>query len=95
MDPDELAATANTALKTFPQTDALSIDQFKDKQADAVNQLLGLVFALLALSVIVALLGHRQHARALGARAHARARHAARGRHEPAPGAPDGPRPSR
>jgi putative ABC transport system permease protein len=57
VDADELAKRADVALKTFPQTDALSIDQFKDKQAQAVNQLLGLVFALLALSVIVALLG--------------------------------------
>ena len=55
--PDKLAATADTALKPFPQTDALTIDQFKDKQAEPINQLLGLVFALLALSVIVALLG--------------------------------------
>jgi putative ABC transport system permease protein len=54
---DELAKRADAALKQFPQTDALSIEQFKDKQAQAVNQLLGLVFALLALSVIVALLG--------------------------------------
>ena len=54
---DKLAASADQALKSFPQTDALTIDQFKDKQAEAVNQLLGLVFALLALSVIVALLG--------------------------------------
>ncbi|MDA0166139.1 FtsX-like permease family protein [Solirubrobacter ginsenosidimutans] len=56
-DPDKLARSADAALKAFPQTDALTIDQFKDKQAAAVNQLLGLVFALLALSVIVALLG--------------------------------------
>jgi putative ABC transport system permease protein len=54
---DKLAASADQALKAFPQTDALTIDEFKDKQAQAVNQLLGLVFALLALSVIVALLG--------------------------------------
>ena len=47
-------------------------------------------YALLALSVIVALLGDRQHARAVGARAHARAGHAARGRHGPRPGAADG-----
>ena len=60
--------------------------------ADQVNQLLGLVYALLSLSVIVALLGHRQHARAGRARAHARARAAARGRHEQAPGAADGAR---
>ena len=35
--------------------------------------------------------GHREHARAVRARAHARARHAPRGRHDPSPGAPDGP----
>ncbi len=57
VDPDELAATTNKALEKFPSADALSIDQFKKKQSDAVNQILGLVFALLALSVIVALLG--------------------------------------
>ena len=56
-DPDKLAATADKALKQFPSTDALSIDQFQKKQDQQVNQLLGLVFALLALSVIVALLG--------------------------------------
>jgi putative ABC transport system permease protein len=54
---EKLAATADRALKRFPSTDALSIDQFKDKQSQSINQLLGLVFALLALSVIVALLG--------------------------------------
>jgi putative ABC transport system permease protein len=57
VDPDQLAQRANTALKVYPSADALSIDQFKQKQADAVNSLLGLVFALLALSIIVALLG--------------------------------------
>src|SRR3954471_11368446 len=56
-DNDELAAKADTALKKYPSADALSIDQFKKKQSDSVNSLLGLVFALLALSVIVALLG--------------------------------------
>ena len=56
-DADKLAATADRALKPLPSTDALSIQQFKDKQDQSVNQLLGLVFALLALSVIVALLG--------------------------------------
>jgi putative ABC transport system permease protein len=56
-DPDKLAATADRALRPFPSTDALSIAQFVDKQDQSVNQLLGLVYALLALSVIVALLG--------------------------------------
>jgi putative ABC transport system permease protein len=57
VDQDKLAAMADRALKQFPSTDALSIDQFKDKQSQSINQLLGLVFALLALSVVVALLG--------------------------------------
>jgi putative ABC transport system permease protein len=56
-DADKLAATADRALKPFPSTDALTIAQFVDKQDQSVNQLLGLVYALLALSVIVALLG--------------------------------------
>jgi putative ABC transport system permease protein len=55
--PEDMAKAAGAALKGFPSAEALSISQFKKKQADQVNQLLGLVFALLALSVIVALLG--------------------------------------
>src|SRR4051794_18619935 len=56
-DPDQLAASADKALKKYPAADALSIGQFKKKQSDSINSLLGLIFALLALSVIVALLG--------------------------------------
>ena len=56
-DQEKLAAAADKALSGFPQTDALSIDQFKDKQSQNINGLLGLVYGLLALSVIVALLG--------------------------------------
>jgi len=56
-DEDDLASAADKALAAFPQTDALSIAQFKDKQAANINGLLGLVYGLLALSVIVALLG--------------------------------------
>jgi putative ABC transport system permease protein len=55
--PAKLATAADAALKPFPSTDALSIDQFKKKQEQGLDQLVGLVFALLALSVIVALLG--------------------------------------
>lgn len=57
VDPDELAKRTDAALKAFPQTDALTIQQFKDQQNASINGLLGLVFALLSLSVIVALLG--------------------------------------
>jgi putative ABC transport system permease protein len=56
-DPDTLAREARTTLRSFPVAKAQTLDQFKSDQADQVNQLLGLVFALLSLSVIVALLG--------------------------------------
>jgi len=56
-DEEQLAKAAGTALKPFPSTDALSIGQFKKKSQEGLNSLLGLVFALLALSVIIALLG--------------------------------------
>jgi putative ABC transport system permease protein len=55
--PETLEAAAKRSLKTFPVAKAQTIAQFKDTQADQVNQLLGLVYALLSLSVIVALLG--------------------------------------
>jgi putative ABC transport system permease protein len=56
-DPDRLERTAKASLKDFPVAKAQTLKQFKDTQADQVNQLLGLVYALLSLSVIVALLG--------------------------------------
>ena len=56
-DPDTLERAASTALKDFPVAKPQTLAQFKDTQADQVNQLLGLVYALLSLSVIVALLG--------------------------------------
>ena len=56
-DPDTLAREARGALSDFPVAKAQTLEQFKDEQAEQVNQLLGLIFALLSLSVIVALLG--------------------------------------
>ena len=55
--PDTLEKEAKSALAEFPIAKAQTLAQFKDESADQVNQLLGLVFGLLALSVIVALLG--------------------------------------
>ena len=55
--PEALEKAAQEALKPFPVAKAQTLAQFKDSQADQVNQLLGLVYALLSLSVIVALLG--------------------------------------
>lgn len=56
-DDTKLAAAANKALAGFPQTEALTRDEFKDNATQSINQLLGLVYGLLLLSVIVALLG--------------------------------------
>jgi putative ABC transport system permease protein len=55
--PDTLEKAAKSALAEFPIAKVQTLSQFKDESADQVNQLLGLVFGLLALSVIVALLG--------------------------------------
>jgi putative ABC transport system permease protein len=56
-DPEALARAANRALESFPAAEALTREQFKDRLGDQINQLLGLVYGLLLLSVIVALLG--------------------------------------
>ena len=56
-DADQLARATNEALRTFPAAEALTKEQFKDNRTDSINQLLGLVYGLLLLSVIVALLG--------------------------------------
>ncbi len=55
--PSSLEAAAKEGLSGFPVAKVQTLAQFKDTQADQVNQLLGLVYALLSLSVIVALLG--------------------------------------
>jgi putative ABC transport system permease protein len=54
---DTLEQRATAALTDFPVAKTQTLAQFKDETADQVNQLLGLVFGLLGLSVIVALLG--------------------------------------
>jgi putative ABC transport system permease protein len=55
--PVALRDRAKTALAGFPTAKPETIDQFKADQRKQVDQILGLVYALLSLSVIVALLG--------------------------------------
>ena len=55
--PEALAKAASESLADFPVAKAQTLAEYKDESADQVNQLLGLVYALLSLSVIVALLG--------------------------------------
>jgi putative ABC transport system permease protein len=55
--PEALARAANQALQGFPQSEALTREEFKDNATGSIDGLLGLVYGLLLLSVIVALLG--------------------------------------
>jgi len=48
---------AKRALVGFPQAELLTRQGFKDDQASQLNQVLGLIYVLLALSVIVSLFG--------------------------------------
>ena len=56
-DPAAIKRAVVDALADFPTAKPQTIEEFKDAQNEQVNVLLGLVFALLSLSVIVALLG--------------------------------------
>jgi putative ABC transport system permease protein len=55
--PTALRDREKQALAGFPTTDPMTIDEFKADQRKSVDSILGLIYALLSLSVIVALLG--------------------------------------
>jgi putative ABC transport system permease protein len=55
--PDELRDSEKAALAGFPTAKPWTLDEFKAEQRKQVDSLLGLIYALLSLSVIVALLG--------------------------------------
>jgi putative ABC transport system permease protein len=57
IDQAKLAKEADTALRSFPSTDAQSISEFKHNQEKGLDTLVNLVIALLLLSVLIALLG--------------------------------------
>ncbi len=56
-DPEAIKRSAEAALQDFPTAEPLTIEDFKEEQNRQVDGLVGLVYALLSLSVIVALLG--------------------------------------
>ena len=56
-DPEAVKRGEDAALAGFPAAKPQTIEGFKDEQNEQVNTLVGLVYALLSLSVIVALLG--------------------------------------
>jgi putative ABC transport system permease protein len=43
--------------QAFPATEVLTAEEFKDQQSGQVNQLLGLIYALLSLAIVVSLFG--------------------------------------
>lgn len=53
----QLLAAVERATADYPGTDVLDQDQYKADQMQIVDQLLGLVYALLALAILIALLG--------------------------------------
>jgi len=57
-DPDAVQRVADRAIAAaYPTVEVLTKQGFKDKQAGQIDQLLGLVYVLLSLSVIVSLFG--------------------------------------
>jgi putative ABC transport system permease protein len=56
-DATALKRAEEKALAGFPTAEPQTIQDFKDKQNEGVNGLVGLIYALLSLSIIVALLG--------------------------------------
>jgi putative ABC transport system permease protein len=56
-DPEAIKKGEDAALAGYPAAKPQTIEGFKDEQNKQVNTLVGLVYALLSLSVIVALLG--------------------------------------
>lgn len=54
---DDARAAVKQALEADPNIDVDNQAQYKQSQTDQVNQLLGLIYALLALTIIVALFG--------------------------------------
>ena len=56
-DPETIKRASVAALEGFPTAKPQTIEDFKEEQNQQVDSLVGLVYALLSLSVIVALLG--------------------------------------
>jgi putative ABC transport system permease protein len=54
---DEAREAIDAALVDYPQTKVETADQFKDSQAEQIDQLLVIITVLLALAIIIAVLG--------------------------------------
>ncbi len=56
-DPDQTRAAIEAVASDYPNAEVQNIEEYKDSIAAQIDQLLGLVYALLALAVLIALLG--------------------------------------
>jgi putative ABC transport system permease protein len=55
--PDDLLAAVEEKASTYPGAKVVDQNEYKEQQLAEVDQILGLVYALLALSILIALLG--------------------------------------
>ncbi len=55
--PAQTRAAVEAVAADYPNAQVQDLQEFKQAQADQINQLLGLVYALLALAIIIALIG--------------------------------------
>lgn len=55
--PQQARTAVETVAAGYPNAEVQDLQEFKQAQADQINQLLGLVYALLALAIIIALIG--------------------------------------
>ena len=57
VDSDRVRAAIDEVTAAYPTASVLDLTEYQEQQADSLNQILGLVYVLLALAVLVALLG--------------------------------------
>ena len=55
--PDQARVAVETVAADYANAEVQDLEQYKQAQADQINQLLGLVYALLGLAIIIALIG--------------------------------------
>ncbi len=54
---DQARSAVETAAAGYANAEVQDLEQYKQAQADQINQLLGLIYALLALAILIALIG--------------------------------------
>ena len=69
--PADTRAVVDAAVKPFPNIVVQDQSEFVKSQGKQIDQLLNFITVLLVLSVLIAVLGHHQHAGAVGHRADA------------------------